>query len=72
MIKSHDERDLCVRIESEFREMPGLTLTLPEAARLFSLDASLCERVLRTLVHAGHLWTDGRAFVRAGGDRRRA
>ena len=72
MITSHDERDLCLRIESEFREMPGLTLTLPEAARLFSLDAPLCERVLRALVHAGHLWTDGRAFVRSGSDRRRA
>ena len=27
--------------------------------------------LLRTLVHAGHLTTNGRAFVRPGGDRRR-
>jgi len=70
MMKNREERELCVRLESEFREMPGLMLTLPEAARLFSLDAALCERVLQMLVHAGYLTTNGRAFVRAGGDRR--
>lgn len=66
------ERDaeLCARIEAEFREMPGLTLTLPQAARLFSLDPDRCERVLDALVHTGLLRTDGRSFARADVGRR--
>jgi hypothetical protein len=57
--------DLCARVEAEFREMPGLRLTLPQAARLFGIEAARCERVLDALVHAGALATDGRAFARA-------
>ena len=60
-----DDEDLCTRIEAEFREMPGLMLTLPQAARLFGLDRDRCERVLDTLVHTGLLSTDGRSFARA-------
>ena len=62
--------DLCTRIEAEFREMPGLTLTLPQAARLFSLDPDRCERILDALVHTGLLRTDGRSFARADVGRR--
>lgn len=50
--------------------MPGLTLTSAQAALLFSLDRAQCERVLGTLVAAGVLTTDGRAFARADGGRR--
>lgn len=60
-----DERDLRTRIRGEFREMPGLTLTLAQATRLFSVDAARCERVLATLVEGGVLSTDGRVFARA-------
>ena len=60
-----DESDLYTRVQGEFREMPGLTLTLRQAARFFSLDPIRCERVLHALVHAGHLTTNGRAFTRA-------
>ena len=38
------------RAEGEYREMPGLSLTLPQAARLWGLDCDTCERVLATLV----------------------
>lgn len=65
-----DHRELCRRVEAEFREMPGLTLTSAQAALLFSLDRAQCERVLGTLVAAGVLTTDGRAFARADGGRR--
>ena len=34
------------RAEGEYREMPGLSLTLPQAARLWGLDCDTCERVL--------------------------
>jgi hypothetical protein len=63
-------RDLCTRVRAEFREMPGLTLTLPQASRLFSIEPARCERVLGALVHAGDLATDGQAFASPQGGRR--
>lgn len=71
-IEPRDEHDLCARVQAEFLEMPGLTLTLPQASRLFSIEPTRCERVLGALVHAGHLATDGKAFAGAGGGRRSA
>ena len=70
--RSHrpDEQDLQslqTRVSAEFREMPGLKLTLPQAARLFSIEPTRCERVLGALVDRGVLATDGRAFARADG-----
>ena len=67
---THDEARLCTRIHGEFREMPGLTLTLPQAARLFSLDVVRCEQVLGALVDEGHLTTNGRTFASAQRGRR--
>jgi hypothetical protein len=43
-------REAIRRVEGEYREMPGLSLTLPQAARLWGLDQSTCERVLATLM----------------------
>ena len=67
-IAPRDEHDLCTRVQAEFREMPGLKLTLRQASRLFSIEPARCERVLGALVGAGHLATDGKAFasLRAG------
>jgi hypothetical protein len=45
--------------------MPGLVLTVGQAARLFGLEIPRCERVLSALVGRGVLATDGRAFARA-------
>jgi hypothetical protein len=56
--------NLCARVEAEFREMPGLKLTQPQAARLFCLDPALCRLVLDALVDGGRLVTDGRVFAR--------
>ena len=54
------------RVRGEFREMPGLTLTLAQAGRLWSLDTSTCHEVLSQLVQTGYLCrnTTG-AFCRA-------
>ena len=54
------------RVRGEFREMPGLSLTLAQASRLWSLDHQTCGDVLRHLVDAGFLRrrSDG-AFCRA-------
>lgn len=66
------EHDLCARVWAEFREMPGLNLTLAQAARLFSLERVRCARVLHSLVLSGVLITDGIGFVRADAGRRTA
>ena len=63
MPASRTEEDLCTRVLAEFHEMPGLTLTLPQAVRLFALEPQACERVLRALVDEGSLATDGRRFT---------
>lgn len=54
------------RVRGEFREMPGLTLTVAQAGRLWSLDAPTCNKVLDGLVEAGFLCrTANGAFCRA-------
>jgi hypothetical protein len=67
---TRDEPQLYARIEAEFREMPGLTLTLPQAARLFNLESARCERVLGSLVHAGRLVYHSGMYARADCGRR--
>lgn len=51
------------RVRGEYLEMPGLRLTLAQAARLFDLELRLCSQVLETLVTDGMLWTNGREFL---------
>lgn len=64
------EHDLCARVWAEFCAMPGLSLTLAQAARLFSLERARCGRVLDALVVSGVLTTDGVGFARADSGRR--
>ena len=64
------EHDLCARVWAEYCEMPGLKLTLAQAARLFSLDHARCASVLDALVVSGVLAADGRGFARADSGRR--
>jgi hypothetical protein len=46
------------RVRSEFIEMPGLRLTVRQAARLWGLEAAACEKVIDVLVRASFLrWT---------------
>ena len=42
--------ELLLRIEGEYRQMPGLSLTVPQAERLWGLDASTCASVLTALI----------------------
>ena len=57
---------LLTRIRAEYREMPGLRLTLAQARRLLGLDMLTCTVALAMLEAAGFLATtrDG-AFVLA-------
>ena len=49
------------RIRSEFAEMPGLTLTAAQAARLFGIPEDRCAALLR------HLTTRGVLQLKDGG-----
>jgi len=54
------------RIQGEFREMPGLCLTHPQAARLWGLDRETCGTVLTRLVDQKFLTrTRGGAFIQS-------
>jgi hypothetical protein len=46
---------LLQRIRAEFHEMPGLRVTLRQAARLFHLDPVACDVALRILREDGFL-----------------
>ena len=55
---------LLERIRGEYREMPGLRLTLPQACRLWQLDAETCEAVLHLLIAERFLSrTPANAFI---------
>jgi hypothetical protein len=56
---------LLAQIRGEFREMPGLTLTLRQASRLWNLEPLTCDVALRILVEEGFL-----GHTRLGGFRR--
>ena len=62
-----DDEALCRRIRAEYLEMPGLRLTLPQAARLFSIDVKRCARLLEALVASGSLVVRNGSFVNARG-----
>jgi hypothetical protein len=54
------------RVQSEYLEMPGLRLTLAQAARFWSLDPATCARVLDSLVRTKFLMvTSDGLYVRA-------
>lgn len=64
-----DMSDVLLRVRGEYREMPGLSLTLRQAQRLWGLDTCACESVLRELVDAHFLRRSSEGtFVRADGD----
>jgi Fic family protein len=59
-------RDLTRRAQAEYREMPGLSLTLAQAQRLWGIDRQTSEQVLHTLIARGFLRkTTNDRFVRA-------
>jgi hypothetical protein len=58
----HIHMILAARICAEFREVPGLQLTVPQASRFLDLDVALCLRVFHELEETGFLsrGADGR------------
>jgi hypothetical protein len=53
-----------VRIRAEYVEMPGLSLTAPQAARLWGLGTLRSAQVLSMLVEDGFLLCDRRGLYR--------
>jgi len=54
------------RVRAEYREMPGLSLTKPQATRLFGVAPSVCGAALRALVMEDFLFRTGEGvFVRS-------
>jgi hypothetical protein len=53
------------QVLSEYRCLPGLKLTLPQARRLWGLDQDCCARVMDALLREGALTLDATgAYVR--------
>jgi hypothetical protein len=46
---------LANRVRNEFLEMPGLRLTIRQAARLWGLEPTACEHVIEVLVRSEFL-----------------
>lgn len=68
-VATDDRRDalLIERVLGEYREMPGLALTMDQACRLFGCDAAACGRVVGLLVERRALrWSDDHRLMRAG------
>ena len=54
------------RVRAEFEEMPGMTLTMPQASRLFGLEHEVCRTIVDRLVTTAYLkWTHSGAVTRA-------
>jgi hypothetical protein len=60
------------RIAAEYREMPGMCLTLAQAARLWAVDHATCTAVLDALVADGELRRGRDGRYRLAGDLERA
>jgi len=54
------------RVQAEFEEMPGMTLTMPQASRLFGIEREICKMIVERLVRTSYLkWTAAGSFTRA-------
>lgn len=43
------------RVRAEFDEMPGLSLTEPQAAKLFGIERTVCRDVIDQLIDESYL-----------------
>jgi hypothetical protein len=57
--------DLITVIRAEYEEMPCLCLTRQQVQRLWGLEPTACDYMLRALVDAGYLRLTTNGYVRA-------
>jgi hypothetical protein len=66
MTNSTDQAQWLRRIQSEYREIPGLKLTMPQAQRLWGLDGHVCEALFEVLIASRFLRkTSAQSFILA-------
>lgn len=53
--RESDRRDAIRRIEADYREMPGLSVTLSQGCRLWSLPPDLCASILEQMIASSQL-----------------
>lgn len=63
-VPSTDLTDVAGLIRAEYQEMPGLCLTRAQMQRLWLLEPTACDSVLRTLVEDGSLRLTAWGYVR--------
>ena len=59
LFKTAGEDFLLRRVRGEYREMPGMRLTIEQAMRLWNLDRKTCAAVFNSLVASHFLEMDG-------------
>jgi predicted transcriptional regulator of viral defense system len=65
-VESEAIRRLTRRVHAEYSEMPGLSVTMPQAQRLLGIDRQTCAVVMRTLIDRGFLKRTQRGtYIRA-------
>lgn len=60
--------ELVQRVAGEFREIPGLCVTVEQASRLFGMSTDSCERILQSLCDDGVVQRAGRYYGVFRGD----
>ena len=50
-----ERREAQRRVDADYLEMPGLSVTLPQGCRLWSLSPALCRSILDQMVARGRL-----------------
>ena len=64
MSNSNEQAEWLRVIQAEYREVPGLKLTMPQAQRLWGLDGHVCEALFDVLIASRFLCkTSAHAFV---------
>lgn len=51
------------RVRTEYEEMPGLSVTVAQASRLWNIDASTAREVLNAMVDVGYLSAGPQGFT---------
>jgi CheY-like chemotaxis protein len=67
LVSSHRIRD-AERIRGDYMDMPGLALTVSDAARLWNLSEDGCENLMMSLVDEGFLVYRNGRFLKPGRD----
>jgi hypothetical protein len=58
LFKISEEEALRKRARADFREMPGMRLTMEQAMRLWDVDRQVCQSLLESLVDSHFLEVD--------------